>query len=137
MLFKKLGIRMLGFLKEALLIVLLGIFLVNILYTLGVMNAIENFTSPVVEKLLGLPKDAVIGLVIGFLRKDMAIGMVAPLALNPGQLVVASVVLAMFFPYIATVILLFRELGPVNAARSTLLMMGSAIVVRSVLNMIL
>ncbi|MBN1686445.1 MAG: ferrous iron transporter B [Spirochaetales bacterium] len=134
---KKLGMRVLGFLKEALPVVFVGILFVNILYTLGVMDAIARFTAPVVVKLLGLPEEAVTALVIGFLRKDVALGMLAPLSLDPGQLVVASVVLAMFFPCIASFIVLMRELGFLQMIKATLLMVVSAIVVGSLLNLAL
>ena len=136
MLFKKLGMRMVGFLREALPIVLLGILLINVLYALGIMDAIARFTSPVVVKLFGLPKEAVIALVIGFLRKDVAVGLLAPLALDPGQLVVASVVLAMFFPCIASFVVLARELGPVKMIKSMLIMIVAAITVGGILNLI-
>lgn len=133
---KKLEMRILGFLKEALPVVLVGILLVNVLYTLGVMDAIARFTAPVVVKLLGLPEEAVNALVIGFLRKDVALGMLGPLSLDPGQLAVASVVLAMFFPCIASFTVLIRELGFIRMLQSTLLMLVSAVVTGSLLNLI-
>jgi len=90
----KLWSRVRGFLREAIPIILAAVVIINILRILGVFDAIANFTAPVVTKLLGLPKEAVVALVIGFLRKDVAIGMLAPLALTAEQLVVGSVVLA-------------------------------------------
>ncbi len=134
---KKLGMRILGFLKEALPVVLVGILLVNVLYTLGIMDAISRFTAPVVVKLLGLPKEAVNALVVGFLRKDVALGMLVPLSLDPGQLVVAAVVLAMFFPCIASFTVLIRELGFLQMLKSTFLMLLSAVVVGSLLNLVI
>ena len=136
MLLKKLGMRMVGFLREALPIVFIGILIINVLYSLGIMDTIARFTSPVVVILLGLPKEAVIALVIGFLRKDVAIGLLAPLSLNPGQLVVASVVLAMFFPCIASFAVLMRELGIVQTVKSILIMIVASIAVGSILNLI-
>jgi len=99
---QKLWMRTYGFLGEAIPIILGAILAINILYILGVFDAIANFAAPVVTGLLGLPKEAVTALVIGFLRKDVALGMLAPLALTAEQLVVGSVVLAMFFPYICS-----------------------------------
>ena len=128
--------RMVGFLREALPVVLLGVLLINILYSLGIMDAIARFTAPVVVKLFGLPKEAITALVIGFLRKDVAIGLLAPLALSPGQLVVASVVLAMFFPCIASFVVLARELGVVQLVKSMSIMIVAAIAVGSILNLI-
>jgi ferrous iron transport protein B len=136
-LLQKLWIRTYGFLKEAVPIVLGGVVVINILYFFGVFDAIANFTAPVVTGLLGLPKEAVTALVIGFLRKDVALGMLAPLALTSGQLVVGSVVLAMFFPCIATFVVLLRELGVVNMLKSAGIMIAAALITGGILNLLL
>ena len=133
---RKLWMRTAGFLKEAVPIILGAVLVINILYVLGIFDAIANFTAPVVTGLLGLPKEAVIALVIGFLRKDVALGMLAPLALTSGQLVVGSVVLAMFFPCIATFVILIRELGVVNMLKSAGIMISVALITGGILNLI-
>ncbi len=135
--FKKLWMRVYGFLVEAIPIILGAILVINILYIFGVFGAIANFTAPVVTGLLGLPKEAVTALVIGFLRKDVALGMLAPLALTAEQLVIGSVVLAMFFPCIATFVILLRELGVVNMLKSAGVMIIAALLVGGALNLIL
>jgi len=109
----------------------------NILHSYGVFEAIANFTAPVVTGVFGLPKEAVVAIAIGFLRKDVAVGMLAPLALTSGQLVVGSVVLSMFFPCIATFVVLLRELGILNMLKSVAIMLASALVVGGILNLIL
>ena len=63
--------------------------------------------------------------------------MLAPLALSPEQLVVGSVVLAMFFPCIATFVVLLRELGIVNMLKSAAIMIVSALLVGGILNLVL
>jgi ferrous iron transport protein B len=134
---QKLWFRTYGFLAEAIPIILGAILVINVLYILGVFDAIANFTAPVVTGLLGLPKEAVTALVIGFLRKDVALGMLAPLALTSGQLVVGSVVLAMLFPCIATFVVMFRELGVVNLLKAVGVMIVAALVTGGILNLIL
>ncbi len=129
--------RAYGFLVEAVPIILGAVLAVNILLFLGVFGAIANFTAPVVTGLLGLPKEAVTGLVVGFLRKDAALGMLAPLALTAKQLVVGSVVLAMFFPCIATFVVFLRELGVVNMLKSAGIMITVALLTGGILNLIL
>jgi ferrous iron transport protein B len=133
----KLWMRASGFLKEAIPIILGAVLVINVLYFLGVFDAIANFAAPVVTGLLGLPKEAVTAIVIGFLRKDVAMGMLAPLALTPQQLVVGSVVLAMFFPCIATFVVLIRELGVKSMLISSAIMIVSALAVGGLLNLIL
>jgi len=134
---QKLWMRVYGFLGEAIPIILGAVLAINILHLLGVFNAIANFTAPVVTGLLGLPREAVTAIVIGFLRKDLALGMLAPLALSAEQLVVGSVVLAMFFPCIATFVVLLRELGVVGILKAVGIMIVAALVVGGILNLIL
>ncbi len=134
---QKLWMRSSGFLKEAIPIILGAVLVINTLYYFGVFNAIANFTAPVITGLLGLPKEAVTAIVIGFLRKDVALGMLAPLSLSADQLVVGSVVLTMFFPCIATFVVLLRELGIVNMLKASGIMVVSALVVGGILNLIL
>ena len=122
---------------EAIPIILAAVLTINVLYVFGVFNAIANFTAPVVTGLLGLPKEAVTALVVGFLRKDLALGMLAPLALTAEQLVVGSVVLAMFFPCIATFVVLVRELGIVNMLKAAAIMITVALLTGGILNLIL
>ena len=136
-LLKKLWMRVHGFLREAVPIIIAAIFVIGVLYSLGVFDFIANITAPVVSGVFGLPREGVVAIVIGFLRKDVAIGMLAPLALTPGQLVVGCVVLSMFFPCIATFVVLARELGVKRVIAATAVMVMSAVVVGGLLNLAL
>ncbi len=134
---QKLWMRASHFLKDAIPIILGSILAVNILVSLGVFAAIADFTAPVVSGLLGLPREAVIAIVIGFMRKDVAMGMLAPLGLTANQMVVGSVVLAMFFPCMATFVVVLRELGPVDMLKSVGIMVLVAMISGTLLNLIL
>lgn len=134
---QKMWMRIRGFLAEAIPIILGAIFVINILYSVGAFNGIANLTAPIVTGVLGLPKEAVTSLILGFLRKDVALGMLAPLALAPKQLVIASVVLAMSFPCIATFVVLLKELGVYGLIKATAIMIFSALLVGGILNLIL
>jgi ferrous iron transport protein B len=134
---KKIWIRMKWFIKEAVPFVLLGVLIVNILYTLGIIQFVGKFTAPVVTRLLGLPSEAVGALIVGFLRKDVAVGMLIPLGLTAKQLIIASVVLAMYFPCVATFTTLVKELGFVDMLKSAGIMIVSSLVVGGLLNLIL
>jgi ferrous iron transport protein B len=133
----KLWARVRGFLREALPIFFVAILVINLLYLGGVFDTLARFTAPVMTRLLGLPPDSVVALAVGFLRKDVALGLLAPLALTANQYVVASVVLAMFFPCVATFAVLVRELGARDTARSALVMLISALTAGGILNAIL
>jgi ferrous iron transport protein B len=134
---EKLWLRVFSFIKEALPIVLGTVLVVNILYMLGVFNFIANIAAPVLTGLLGLPKETVVALSIGFLRKDVAVGMLAPLALTAKQLVISTTVLAMVFPCVATFVILARELGAKDMLKATGIMIAAALVVGGLQNLIL
>jgi ferrous iron transport protein B len=136
-LFKKTWMRSKYFLKEAVPYVLLGVFLMNVLFITGVVDVVGSLAQPVVTGLFGLPKDAAATMVVGFLRKDVAVGMLAPLGMTAGQLVVASVVLAMYFPCVATFVVFMKELGLKNTVRSALIMVISATIVGTLLHALL
>ena len=136
-LLKKLFMRIKYFLQEAIPFVLLGVAIVNVLYSLKIINFIGQFAEPVVTHLLGLPSETVGALIMGFLRKDLAVGMLAPLGLSLNQLIVASVVLTMYFPCVATFSVLVRELGVKDMVKSAAIMVISALSVGGVLNLIL
>ncbi|HUU19838.1 MAG TPA: nucleoside recognition domain-containing protein [Sedimentisphaerales bacterium] len=134
---KKMWIRMKWFIKEAVPFVLLGVLLVNMLYTLGIIQFVGKLTAPVVTRLLGLPSEAVGALIVGFLRKDVAVGMLIPLGLTAKQLIIASVVLAMYFPCVATFTTLVKELGFIDMLKSAGIMVVSSLIVGGILNLIL
>ena len=136
-LLKKVWMRIRWFLKEAIPFVLFGVFIVNILYSLGIINFIGRIAAPVVTSILGLPLEAVGALIIGFLRKDLAVGMLAPLGLSLKQLIVASVVLAMYFPCVATFAVLLKELGIFDMIKAAIIMLVSSFLVGALLNLVL
>jgi ferrous iron transport protein B len=134
---KKVWMRVLWFLKEAVPWVLAGVLLVNVLYTLGVIDFVGWLASPVVKGVLGLPREAAGGLVVGFLRKDVAVGMLEPLHLSLRQMIVACVVLAMYFPCVATFAVMVRDLGAKDMLKSAGVMVGSALITGGLLNLLL
>ena len=134
---KKLWMRVRSFITEAVPFVLLGVLAVNILYALRIIEFVGKVTAPVITGLLGLPEEAVGAMIVGFLRKDVAIGMLAPLGLSLSQLVVASVILAMYFPCVATFAVMAKELGAKDMLKSAGIMVASALLVGSLLNLIL
>jgi len=136
-LYKKILTRISWFLKEAVPWVLFGVFLINVLYTLGIIEFIGRIVQPVVSGIFGLPAGAVAALVIGFLRKDIAVGMLIPLHLTLKQLIIACVVLTMYFPCAATFAVFIKEFGIKDMLKATLIMIFSTLIVGGILNLIL
>ncbi len=134
---KKLWMRVSSFLREALPLVLLGVLFINILHTFKIIDLLADIFAPVLTGLWGLPKEAISALTVGFLRKDVAVGMLGPLNLTTKQLVVGSTVLAVYFPCIATFIVLIRELGVKDMLKVVAIMITVAVLIGTVLNFIL
>jgi ferrous iron transport protein B len=134
---EKLWLRISGFIKEALPIVLGTVLVVNILYTLGVFHAIADIAAPVLTGLWGLPKETIAALVVGLLRKDAAMGMLASLDLTAKQLIISSTVLAMFFPCVATFVVLARELGVRDLLKAIGIMIVAVLIMGSLQNLVL
>ncbi|MFC1714090.1 FeoB small GTPase domain-containing protein [Candidatus Poribacteria bacterium] len=131
---KKLWMRMAGFLKDAIPFMLLGIILMNIFFTTGLVGLTARVFGPVITRMMGLPKTVAVALMMGFLRKDVAVGMLAPLGLTTKQLVIASTVLAIYFPCIAAFVVLLKELGLKDMAKSAGIMLALAVVVGTLMN---
>jgi ferrous iron transport protein B len=134
---KKLWMRVTGFLKEALPYVLMGILVVNILYIIGIIDFFAGLCAPVLVGIWGLPKEAIAALLVGFLRKDVAIGMLGPLNLTTKQLIVGTTVLSIYFPCVATFVMLVRELGARDMIKAAGLMVLTALGVGGFLNLML
>ncbi|MFA5430167.1 MAG: ferrous iron transporter B [Candidatus Omnitrophota bacterium] len=134
---RKLYFRVKGFLLEAMPVVLLGVLFINILMYFKIFDAVTGLFAPLVVNLFGLPKDAIVALAVGFLRKDVAVGLLAPLNLNIKQLFIASTLLAVSFPCVATFFVLLKELGLKALLKSTLLMIGISILVGTLLNFVI
>src|SRR6056297_25453 len=132
--FKKLWMRITNFLKEAIPFVLLGVLAVNVLYALGFFAFLTRIIGPAFSTLFGLPKEVISALLMGFLRKDLAMGMLAPLDLTVKQLVISSTILTVYFPCVATFIILFKELGLNNMLKSAGVMVATAVTVGTILN---
>ena len=110
-LLKKTWSKAYEFLAEAVPFVILGIFIVNLLYIFGAVDVLSMVFSPILTTLLGLPEGAIVALMLGVLRKDIAIGMLLPLGMSPQQLTIACIILSTYFPCIATFFVMLHELG--------------------------
>lgn len=134
---KKLGMRIKGLIVHATPYILGGILLVNILYTVGFVDYLGFIFTPIITGLLGLPGEAVSTLLIGFLRKDVAVAMLVPLGLSARQFVIGAVVLAAYFPCAATFTVLVKEMGVKDMLKSAAIMIVTAFTAGFVLNLLL
>jgi ferrous iron transport protein B len=134
---RKTWMRLRGFLAEAIPFLSAGVILVNLMNSIGFLEWIGTIGAPLTEIWLGLPREATPAILVGFLRKDLAVGMLLPLGMTALQLVIAITTLTMFFPCVATFAILLRELGPADMIRSVGLMVCTALLVGGLLRFIL
>lgn len=133
----KLWVRLRGFLRDALPVVFLGVLVVNLLSLTNVFPYLARVVSPSVARALGLPQEALLVIALGFLRKYMAMGLLVPLGLSVKQLVIASVILSLFFPCVAAFVVILREFGWRRLLVAIGIMLSFAFLVGSFLNLVL
>ena len=81
-----------------------------------------------------MPQETIVALAVGFLRKDVAVGLLVPLDLTVKQIFIATTLLAISFPCIATFVILFKELGLKNLLKSVAVMITVTLIVGTLLN---
>ena len=138
--FKKTWHRFKAFVFMAVPLLLVGSVVLGILFQTGYLFDLAGVFSPVVEGWMGLPPVAGLVLVMAVLRKELALQLLAAMAIVMGasseassnlllimskeQLFVFALVTAIYIPCVATIAALARELG----WRRSLIIMGFTIV---------
>jgi ferrous iron transport protein B len=136
--FKKTWMRVRWFLKEAIPFLFLGVLIINILYAVGFLQWLGIMLSPLMQGFFGLPGEASTALVIGFLRKDIATGMLLTIeGMGPMQLTISATMLTIYFPCVATFAVLIKELGVKDMMKSAVIMFSTAVVVGFIMKIIL
>jgi ferrous iron transport protein B len=103
------------YLKEVLPLFIVGTLILFVVDRTGLLGVIEQLASPLVVGALGLPVEATAAFLIGFLRRDYGAAGLFALALagqlNGNQIVVSMVVITLFIPCIANVLMILKEYG--------------------------
>ncbi|MBS3813520.1 ferrous iron transporter B [Candidatus Bipolaricaulota bacterium] len=106
---RKMLTKIKGFFKDAIPFVLLGVGLVNVLYLGGVIEWLSDLLAPVFTTWFGVPKETVIPLISGFLRKDLAVAQLSAIDMSGFQLITSVVLISIYFPCIATFSMIVKE----------------------------
>ncbi|MEK7276277.1 MAG: nucleoside recognition domain-containing protein, partial [Chloroflexota bacterium] len=103
------------YLKEVLPLFALGTAILFGMDKIGLLGWLEQLGSPLVVGLLGLPPETAGVFLIGFLRRDFGAAGLFKLALagalTPNQIVISLVVITLFIPCIANLLMIAREHG--------------------------
>jgi len=133
------------FLEEAVPLFFLGSFMITILQISGGIRCIEKLLAPITVSLLHLPPQTATMFIMGMIRRDFGAAGLAKMAglgggipiLTHTQILVSLVVITLFVPCIATVVIMYKERGFKEAS---LVWFGSwvaAFLVGGILSMIL
>jgi ferrous iron transport protein B len=108
---KKIWMRIKIYLTDAVPLIVFGVFIAGILYETGVLYHIGILLQPVVVGLLGLPAEASVGLILGIVRRELAVAVLLDLHLTFRQLTVGAVVALFYVPCAAVFPVLMKEFG--------------------------
>ncbi|MEW5937705.1 MAG: ferrous iron transport protein B [Candidatus Thermoplasmatota archaeon] len=133
------------FLLVALPLIILGSVVIEGLNLAGFLDHISRSLSPVTVLWLGLPSFTGVLLILGTLRKEAALVLLATVAgtmdiatfMSPLQMVVFSFVVMVYVPCIATIAALVKEVGWRNAILISLAEIGMAIFLGGVMYRVL
>ncbi|MBU5438980.1 ferrous iron transporter B [Tissierella sp. MSJ-40] len=133
---KKLKIRMKHFLLEAEVPMMLGILLAAIVAETGILDKFSIWLGPLVEGWLGLPKEASLSLLLGIIRRELAVLPLLELNLNTLQLLVGSVVALFYLPCLSVFAVLAKEFSLKTAIAIGIATTVSAFVFAGLINQI-
>lgn len=105
----KLGLRMKHFLLDAEGPMFIGIFIAALVAETGILNSFSEIISPIVVGWLGLPKEASLSLLLGIIRRELAVLPLLELNLNTLQLTVGSIVALFYLPCLSVFGVLMEE----------------------------
>ncbi len=136
---KKTWLRLKDFFYIAAPLIVVGSFLLGLLYESGWIVKLTSPLEPVAEWWLGIPAVALLALIFAFLRKELALGLLLVLTaqaipgvsedssllafMSGGQIFTFALVCAIYIPCVATLAVLWRELG----VRDSLAITGSTV----------
>ncbi len=108
---RKTFVRTYFFMKEAYIWFIAGALGVSLLQVSGGLDSWQRLVSPLTRSWLHLPEEASTAFVMGMVRRDFGAAGLTELALSPWQVVVSLVVITLFVPCIASLMILFKERG--------------------------
>jgi len=134
---KKLMLRMRNFALDAEGPMLIAIVIAAVVKETGLLNFVAGYLEPLVSSWLGLPREAVMALILGVVRREMA---VAPLLAIEGltalQAFVGGTVAFLYLPCLSVFGILAKEFNAKVAVAIGLSTAVSAFIVAGVINQV-
>lgn len=106
---KKLLVRLKSFVLEAEGPMMLAIVIASICIETGIMDVVSTACEPFIATVLGLPKEAVSGLLLGIIRREMTVFALAGMELTNLQLFVGATVSLLYLPCLSVFGVIAKE----------------------------
>lgn len=108
---KKTFIKSKSFIKEAGPIFAIGAIVITLMQEFGILKSIQDAVAPVTVGWLGLPKEAATAFIMGIVRRDFGAAGLSSLSMSAAQTVISLVVITLFVPCIAAMMIMIKERG--------------------------
>lgn len=112
---KKTFQKTLMFLKEAVPLFIYGAILISVLQYTDALSYIQQAMSPITVTLLKLPPETAAAFIMGIIRRDFGAAGLTSIAMTQQQVLVSLIVMTLFVPCIAAIMVIFKERGTKNA----------------------
>ncbi|MHC4071048.1 MAG: ferrous iron transport protein B [Planctomycetota bacterium] len=130
--------RLWWFIKEAVPVFIYAAVILFVIDKAGILGAVKNVLSPVMNGFLGLPVQMVDALILCMARHEAAAGLIIQLIkagqLNYIQCIVAVTITTMFVPCFANIMAMVKELGTRRAITMAVIINASAFLIAASLN---
>ena len=132
----KLKVRIKEFLLEAEGPMLIAIVIAAIFKETGMLDGFARLLEPIMSGWLGMPKEAVIVLILGIVRREMAVAPLLAMNLTPLQMFTGAVVGMLYLPCLSVFAILAKEFNAKVALGITLTTTATALFVGGLVNQI-
>lgn len=106
---QKTWIKSFAFIKEAAPLFALGALLISILQLSGALDGIISTMAPFTTGFLKLPEEATVAFIMGIVRRDFGAAGLSSLTMSSLQTILSLVVITLFVPCIASILVIFKE----------------------------
>lgn len=130
---QKVAVKTVHFVREGVCVFAGGGIFLTMLDESGGLLLFAEMLAPVTEDILWLPRETASIFLMGMVRRDLAAAGLTDIFLTDGQLTVALVVITLFVPCIATVLMMVKERGRAEGIAIWLTSLVTAFIVGGVL----
>lgn len=138
--FKKTWFHVKIFLFKTVPLIVFGIAIISVLNAFKFTHYFDIFT-PLLSSLFGLPGAVALIILTGFLRKDVAVGMLIPFVasheINIMQTVIAAILVVIFVPCIATIGVMIKEMSKKEILYYVITMLVTTVITGIILKILL